>query len=213
MIIALSTNNAHKAKEIEQILLVNRIDGVRIVLPNELLDTPFDVEENGSTLEENASIKANALFYAINKDKNRNLLQFNQESIPVVADDTGLEVAALNGAPGVYSARFAGLPANDANNRKLLLAKLGGASDRSARFRTALCLKSESGEMIFEGICNGRIIETETGFNGFGYDSLFVPDGFSKTFAELSDEEKNAISHRGRAVENFLIYLREELGR
>lgn len=211
MVIALSTNNAHKAKEIEQILLVNRIEGIRVVLPNELLDTPFDVDENGSSLEENASIKANSLYYAINKDKNRNLLAFGQELIPVIADDTGLEVAALGGAPGVHSARFAGLPANDANNRKLLLAKLEGATDRSARFRTALCLKSDAGEMIFEGICNGQIVEVETGFNGFGYDSLFVPEGYANTFAELSDEEKNKISHRGRAVENFLIYVREEL--
>jgi XTP/dITP diphosphohydrolase len=214
MILALSTNNKHKAKEIEQIFLANHLDNWHLILPRDVLDTPFDVEENGSTLEENASIKANALFYEINRDTNRNRVMFGQEILPVIADDTGLEVFALNCAPGVYSARYSGLPANDARNRQKLLADLDAFSgpQRRAQFRTALCLKTKNFEKFFIGICKGEIIDHETGENGFGYDSLFMPEGYDKTFAEMVDEDKNAISHRGRAIMNLIYFLREESG-
>jgi XTP/dITP diphosphohydrolase len=147
-----------------------------------------DIDEDAPTLEGNAIIKAVEIA--------------NHASEWAIADDTGLEVEALNGAPGVRSARFAGEHATDAENRALLLVKLEGATNRSARFRTVVALVSSKGDIHFVGgECAGTIAESERGDSGFGYDSLFIPtDGDGRTFAEMSGPEKDAVSHRGRAI-------------
>lgn len=147
-----------------------------------------DVDEDAPTLEGNAILKANAV-----------ALFSGQWAI---ADDTGLEVPALNGEPGVRSARYAGDGASDADNRRLLLARLEGVADRRARFRTVVAVMSPSGEFHFvTGECEGRIAHEERGTNGFGYDAVFVPEeGDGRTFAEMDSDEKDALSHRGRAL-------------
>ena len=146
-----------------------------------------DVVEDAGTLVGNARLKARAILAA--------------SGTASVADDTGLEVAALNGAPGVETAVYAGEGCTDADNRGKLLRALSGAADRSARFVTVVLVAwSDGSETIVEGVCNGRIAETERGDRGFGFDPLFVPDdGDGRTFAQMTSEEKNAVSHRGRA--------------
>jgi len=146
-----------------------------------------DVVEDAGTLVGNARLKARAILAAT--------------GTAAVADDTGLEVAALNGAPGVDTAVYAGAGCTDADNRGKLLGALAGAADRSARFVTVVLVAWPDGsETIVEGVCNGRIAEAERGDRGFGFDPLFVPDdGDGRTFAQMSSEEKNAVSHRGRA--------------
>ncbi|HET6874825.1 MAG TPA: RdgB/HAM1 family non-canonical purine NTP pyrophosphatase [Acidimicrobiales bacterium] len=175
----LATANRDKAAEIEAILgpgvgLVPRPDSVG------------DVDETGETLEENARLKAKALVDATGR--------------PAIADDTGLEVRALDGRPGVYSARFAGPDATYADNVALLLREMNGVADRRARFRTvALALWPDGREVVAEGAVEGTIVQEARGTNGFGYDPVFEPDGTGRTFAEMSVDEKNAVSHRGRA--------------
>lgn len=173
--------NPKKVEELSRLLpawvqLLSRPDGVG------------DVEETAPTLEGNATIKAVEIAQAA-RDW-------------ALADDTGLLVDALNGDPGVRSARFAGDSATDADNRALLLERLNGLANRSARFKTVLAVVHPSGEMHFvSGECVGTIAESERGDNGFGYDSIFIPnDGDGRTFAEMSAAEKDAVSHRGRAL-------------
>ena len=180
MRLVLATANPDKAAEIQQIL------GAGITLLPRPPEVP-DVDETGSTLEENARLKARALFEATGEG--------------AVADDTGLEVAALGGAPGVYSARYAGATATYADNVAKLVTSLDGAADRSARFRTvALAVLADGREVIAEGVVDGVIAEHPRGTSGFGYDPLFVPvEGDGRTFAEMSASEKHALSHRGRA--------------
>jgi XTP/dITP diphosphohydrolase len=182
--VLVSTRNAHKLVEIRQIL------GPSF----ELLDLSSvpalgEVEETGTTFEENAALKALAAS-----------AHFDGW---VLADDSGLEVDALGGAPGVYSARFSGEGATDVTNRALLLEKLATvpAHERSARFRCVIAL-ARGGEVLahFSGSVEGAIISSEKGEGGFGYDPLFVPEGFGETFAELGAETKNRLSHRGRAL-------------
>lgn len=146
-----------------------------------------DVVEDAGTLVGNARLKARAILEATGK--------------PAVADDTGLEVAALDGAPGVDTAIYAGEGCTDADNRRKLLGALSGMADRSARFVTVVLVAWPDGsETIVEGVCSGRIAEAERGDRGFGFDPLFAPDhGDGRTFAEMTAEEKNAVSHRGRA--------------
>ena len=156
-----------------------------------LLPRPVDLavpDEDAPTLEGNALIKANAV--AVHTGE------------WAIADDTGLEVEALGGAPGVRSARYAGDEADDAANRALLLARLEGVADRRARFRTVVAVMSPTGEFhLLRGECAGTIASAERGANGFGYDPVFVPDeGDGRTFAEMSDDEKDALSHRARAL-------------
>ena len=147
----------------------------------------MEVEETGSTLEENALLKAREVAAAA--------------GMPALADDTGLEVDALGGAPGVYSARYAGEQASYIDNCRKLVRELAHTENRVAVFRTVIALAFPSGEAeTVEGCCPGRIGREMRGEKGFGYDPLFIPDGESRTFAELSLEEKNAISHRGRAL-------------
>ena len=174
-----ATHNQHKIREISQIL-----PGFEIVP-----DDPEGVEENAPDFAGNALIKVHAI----------------AERHPgewCMADDSGLEVRALGGAPGVHSARYAGEPCNTSANNALLLKNLEGKTDRRARFTCCCALVDPSGEeMVVHGHCPGRIAEKASGSEGFGYDPLFIPDGYDKSFAELSADEKNAISHRGRALE------------
>ncbi len=182
--------NPDKVAEIEALL-----DGVVELLPRPA-DVP-DVIEDADTLEGNARLKAAAICAAT--------------GLPAVADDTGLEVAALGGAPGVYTARFAGEQATYADNRAKLIESLTGAEDRSARFRTvALLLYPDGAEIVAEGVCAGLIPTAERGARGFGYDAVFQPvDGDGRTFAEMTEDEKHAVSHRGRAFRALAVLIGE----
>ena len=126
-----------------------------------------------------------------------------------ISDDTGLEVDALGGEPGVRSARYATDGHDDEANKRLLLERMASVDDRSARFRTAIALIAGDEEILFEGVVRGAISREEMGSNGFGYDPIFVPEGFDRSFAQMTDDEKNAVSHRGRAVRKLVDYLRE----
>lgn len=184
MKLLIATRNAHKLTEIKDIFDLPELE---IVSALDYSDIP-DVVEDGATLEANAVKKAVTLALAT--------------GLRAMADDTGLEVTALNGAPGVYSARYAGEPPDYTANNQKLLAELNGVEDRSARFRCVIALAEPDGRAQYvEGVCLGNIMHELRGTNGFGYDPLFVPDGCDRTFAELSSAEKNRISHRGRALE------------
>jgi XTP/dITP diphosphohydrolase len=186
--IVFATNNQHKLKEVQK-LLKNSVELLS------LKDIGFneDIAEDYNTLEENASQKA---WYIYNRFKT-----------DCFADDTGLEVDALNGEPGVFSARFAGEHKSSTDNIKKLLENLKSASNRSAQFRTVISLILNGEEMRFEGIVRGNIIDSCIGSDGFGYDPIFVPDGYKQTFAEMDLDLKNEISHRGIAVKKLTSYL------
>ena len=179
MKLIVATHNQHKIREISQILPDFDI----------VADDPEGVEENAPDFVGNALIKVRAI-------------AAKHAGCWCLADDSGLEVAALGGAPGVRSARYAGEPSNTPANNALLLKNLTGVTDRRANFTCAIALVDPSGaEHTAVGRCFGRIAETPSGSAGFGYDPLFVPDGHNVSFADLSADEKNAISHRGRALE------------
>lgn len=199
MKLVFASNNKHKLSEVRQILP----EQVEVV---SLKDVGFvqEIEETGATLEENSLLKANAVWEWL--DKNRLLSSVDG----VFADDTGLEIAALGGAPGVRTARWAGDEACDVNNRQKALRELMGKEDRSARFRTVVSLIVQGKTQQVEGVVNGRIALQEEGNGGFGYDPVFVPEGYEKTFASLPTEVKNAISHRGRAMEKLCEILKKE---
>ncbi|MBQ8387099.1 MAG: RdgB/HAM1 family non-canonical purine NTP pyrophosphatase [Paludibacteraceae bacterium] len=199
MKLVFASNNKHKLSEVRQILP----EQVEVV---SLKDVGFvqEIEETGATLEENSLLKANAVWEWL--DKNRLLGAVDG----VFADDTGLEIAALGGAPGVRTARWAGDEACDVNNRQKALRELMGKEDRSARFRTVVSLIVQGKTQQVEGVVNGRIALQEEGNGGFGYDPVFVPEGYEKTFASLPTEVKNAISHRGRAMEKLCEILKKE---
>ena len=199
MKLVFASNNKHKLSEVRQILP----EQVEVV---SLKDVGFvqEIEETGATLEENSLLKANAVWEWL--DKNRLLGAVDG----VFADDTGLEIAALGGAPGVRTARWAGDEACDMNNRQKALRELMGKEDRSARFRTVVSLIVQGKTQQVEGVVNGRIALQEEGNGGFGYDPVFVPEGYEKTFASLPTEVKNAISHRGRAMEKLCEILKKE---
>jgi XTP/dITP diphosphohydrolase len=187
-----ATNNKHKLEEVGDILK-ERVD----ILSLNDIDCHDDIPETADTLEGNALIKAHYIYDKYHKN--------------CFADDTGLEVEALGGAPGVYSARYAGGEGHDseANMTKLLI-NLEGEANRKARFRTVVALIIDGEEHLFEGIVEGRIIDERRGGQGFGYDPIFVPDGFDKTFAELGEEVKNTISHRSRAVNKLCEFLKHQ---
>ncbi len=191
--ILIASNNSHKITEIKTLL--KDINDISIL---SLVDIGINTEviEDGNTLEENALIKAKAI-YEISK-------------IPCVSDDTGLFVDALNGEPGVYSARYAGANASYHDNCvKLLSNMISLPSDkRTAGFESVICFYlNEKEYYFFKGICKGRIISIESGTNGFGYDPLFVPEGYEITFAEMTDAEKNKISHRAKSLKEFITFL------
>lgn len=183
-----ATHNAHKVDEVRAILPAS----VELVGPA-ALGCHDEIPETGDTLRDNALQKVQYIH--------------DRFGVDCFADDTGLEVEALDGAPGVYSARYAGEPADFAKNRAKLLAALAGISNRRAQFRTVVSLILNDKTYFFEGIVTGRIIAEERGVGGFGYDSVFVPDGYDKTFAELPAAVKNSISHRARAMEQLNTFL------
>ena len=199
MRILIGSNNQHKVGEMSAILRSIFSEELSVQLPRDLPTFPTDIDECGDTLEANAMIKA--------------LEMYEATAQPCLADDTGLEVAALNGRPGVFSARFAGEDATDADNRALLLRELRGMDDRTAQFRTVICFYDGFRPIFAEGVCAGRILDEERGEGGFGYDPVFMPDGDTRSFAEMPAAEKNAISHRGRALQQMarmLETLRDE---
>ncbi|MCH2199285.1 MAG: RdgB/HAM1 family non-canonical purine NTP pyrophosphatase [Flavobacteriales bacterium] len=188
--IVFATNNENKRIEVAQMLG----DAYHIRTLQDFGITE-DIPEDAPTLEGNAKIKAR--FIAEKYDVN------------VFADDTGLEVDALDGAPGVITARYAGPAKRAEDNMAKLLTELQGKEDRSAQFRTAICLIIDGEEHLFEGICRGAITEAKSGSEGFGYDPVFTPVGETRTFAEMEQAEKNLISHRGLAVQKLITFLRE----
>ncbi|MBR9859263.1 RdgB/HAM1 family non-canonical purine NTP pyrophosphatase [bacterium] len=186
-----ATQNPNKLAEIRQKLDSIEVEGLDPDLfPDELLET-------GETLEENARQKVEQV-YAKTKAN-------------CFADDTGLEVEALNNAPGVYSARYAGEEKSDSANIQKLLEELAGKENRKARFRTVISLLWDGEFYEFEGICSGIISEELKGDQGFGYDPVFVPEGYDRSFAEMSMEEKGAISHRGLAVEALIQFIKSKI--
>ena len=189
--IVFATNNAHKLNEVRAIL------GEKIeVLSLKEIDCYDDIPETADTLEGNAFLKARYIY--------------ERYGVDCFADDTGLEVEALNGAPGVFSARYAGGEGHNSEaNMQKLLKELDGKENRKAQFRTAICLIMNGEEYLFEGIVKGEIIEEKRGGAGFGYDPIFVPEGYDLTFAELGNDIKNTISHRARAVEKLCSFLKE----
>ena len=184
MKLLVATRNRHKLEEILQIFA---LPGLELLAADEVPGLPEEVVEDAETFEGNALKKARELCAA--------------SGLWTLADDSGLEVAALGNAPGVYSARYAGEPCSYPANNAKLLRELKGVADRRARFRCAIALCAPDGrEWTVEGRCAGHIIGEERGANGFGYDPLFVPDGYGQTFAELDGGVKNRISHRGIAL-------------
>jgi XTP/dITP diphosphohydrolase len=192
--LVIATKNVGKIKELEKLLADLP---VRLRSLNDFADV-IEPEETGMTFSENAILKAHS--YA------------GQTGIPALADDSGLEVEALSGAPGVLSARYAGASATDANRIEKLLREVKETNDanRRARFVCAMAIADAAGETRFvaEGVCGGVIASTRRGANGFGYDPVFIPDGFSETFGELSGDIKQQISHRARASRKIIQYLR-----
>lgn len=189
MKILFASQNVNKVKEISK-LLPNHIEIIG------LKDIGFtqDIPETAETLEGNAIMKAKYLA--------------SQLDYPIFADDTGLEIEVLNGEPGVYSARYAGEDKNADKNMDLVLEKLKGESQRSAQFRTVISLEINGENYCFEGKVEGEICIERSGAEGFGYDPIFKPNGYTTTFAEMSMDEKNKISHRGLAVSKFVEFLK-----
>lgn len=181
----LASGNPHKIEELTDLLAPFSLQ----LRSTKEIPNAHEVEEDQPTLEGNALKKAR--------------FWFDATGVPALADDTGLEVHALGGAPGVYSARYAGEHVTYQDNVDKLLREMKGKTDRRARFRTVLTLVTADGEYTWEGVCDGVITEHPAGGGGFGYDPVFRPDGYGETFAELSPAEKNRISHRGRALQAF----------
>ena len=186
-----STNNPHKIAEIRTVIgdhfniITLQEAGINIDIPE-----PFD------TLEENASEKSGTIYRMTGQD--------------CFSEDTGLETTALNGEPGVKSARYAGEGRSMEDNIQKLLQNLVGFENRNARFRTIISLWLNGSEWLFEGVCEGSIITEKRGENGFGYDPIFLPDGSDKTFAEMNMEEKNMFSHRKKAIEKLIAFLNKK---
>lgn len=196
-LLIMATNNEHKLKEVRQILDYKDI----LIKGLEEVGCYDDIPETADTLEGNALLKARYMY--------------SHYGVDCFADDTGLEVEALDGQPGVFTARFGQMNgygnSHDADaNMQCLLDKLQGKENRKARFRTVIALVCEGKEYIFEGIVEGEILTEKSGQEGFGYDPIFSPEGKGISFAEMSAEEKNQISHRGRAVEKLIAWLKTE---
>ena len=185
-----ATNNAHKLDEISAIL------GEKVeLLSLKDIHCDIDIPETSDTLEGNAMLKAEYIY--------------EHYGLDCFADDTGLEVEALNGEPGVYSARYAGGERHNAEaNMQKLLQNMQGVQNRKAQFRTVICLITNGKKHLFEGVVKGEIIKEKRGDSGFGYDPIFMPQGYEQTFAELGNETKNKISHRALAVEKLCRFLK-----
>lgn len=187
--ICLATNNQGKAKELREMLG----EAFDILTLQDIGCTEY-IEETANTFQGNSLIKAQHVF--------------DNYKIDCIADDSGLEVDALNGAPGVYSARYAGEHGNHSKNMDKLLTALEGEENRRAQFRTVVTFMKNGKPVQFEGIVKGQITLEKTGNGGFGYDPIFMPDGFDRTFAEMTSEEKNPISHRGKAIKALFEHLK-----
>ena len=188
MKLVFATNNLHKLREVQE-MLSNSIE----VLSLKDIGCFEEIEENENTLEGNAKLKADYITQKYGFD--------------CFADDTGLEVEALNGKPGVYSARYAGEHGNAEKNNEKLLIELQNKSSRKAKFRTIIALNLTNKQYLFEGICDGEILNDKIGVKGFGYDPIFKPSNASCSFAEMISEEKNKISHRGIAIQELVQFL------
>ncbi|MBA5791324.1 non-canonical purine NTP diphosphatase [Flavobacterium sp. xlx-214] len=188
MKIIFASNNKNKVQEIQ-----NQVPKSIQIVTLEEIGCTEDIEETATTIEGNAIIKANYIT--------------EKYGLPCFADDTGLEIEALNGEPGVYSARYAGEDKNADKNMDLVLEKLSTSTNRNAQFKTVIALNIDNQQILFTGIVEGKIRNEKTGTNGFGYDPIFEPENLGKTFAEMTMEEKNKMSHRGRAVEQLVIFL------
>jgi XTP/dITP diphosphohydrolase len=186
-----ATHNAHKVAEIMPLVP----QGITVISLKEAGITR-EIEEPFDTLEENAEEKSSVIFALTGKD--------------CFSEDTGLEVEALNGAPGVRSSRYAGDGATHDENIALLLANLNGVSNRKARFRTVISLQWRGREYFFEGMCKGNITHEKSGEQGFGYDPVFVPEGADKTFAQMTREEKARFSHRAKALAQLIVFLKTQ---
>ncbi len=182
-----ATNNQNKLKEVQAMLTNFKIISLAEI------NCSDDIPETAKTLEGNAIIKANFITEKYN--------------LNCFGDDTGLEVEALNNEPGVYSARYAGEENNAEENIKKLLKELGDNPNRKAQFRTSIALNINEKQYIFEGICKGTILKEKQGKKGFGYDAIFIPEGYNKSFAEMTINEKSSISHRGKAIEKLVMFL------
>lgn len=191
MKLVFATNNQHKLDEVQKITA-----GHTEIVSLAAIDCHDDIPETADTLEGNALQKARYI-----KDK------FGYDCF---ADDTGLEVEALNNAPGVYSARYAGPAKDSVENMKKVLREMEGISDRKACFRTVIALIQGKEEHLFEGRVDGKILTAQQGEAGFGYDPIFQPEGFDLSFAEMPMDEKNKISHRGRAIQQLIAFLKEQ---
>jgi XTP/dITP diphosphohydrolase len=188
MEIVFASNNAHKVEEVRAKLPASfKVLSLREVIGD------VDIPETGTTLDANAAIKARYLYERTGKN--------------CFADDTGLEITALDGEPGVYSARYAGEGCSFDDNMNKVLRNMEGKADRSARFRTVICLILDGEEHYFAGEVKGQMLEQRVGEKGFGYDPIFQPDGHAETFAQMSMEQKNTISHRGKAVAQLVEFL------
>ena len=191
MKLVFATNNRHKLDEVRAIVG----DRVEVLSLNDI-ECHDEIPETADTLQGNALIKARYIY--------------DKYGLNCFADDTGLEVEALSGEPGVYSARYAGEECSSEANMQKLLHNLTGKSNRNAQFRTVIALIINGEEKLFNGIVKGSITEEKRGDSGFGYDPIFIPEGFSESFAQMSSEQKNSISHRYRATEQLSNYLKEK---
>ena len=193
--IILATRNIHKARELQTLI---RDFDVKIHTLDDI-STEIILREDGDTFEANALQKARIVHH--------------QTKLPSLADDSGLEVFFLNGRPGVFSARYAGVEATDEKNNRKLLDEMCGVSPRRrrAQFRSVLALVGDGLEELAEGLCPGRLGEIPVGTNGFGYDPIFIPDGYTKTYAQLTSEEKNRISHRARSFSKMIPVMKLKL--
>lgn len=188
MKLVFATQNQNKIKEIQELIPV-----ALEILSLKSIGCYDDIDETETTIEGNSILKANYIT--------------NKYGHCCFADDSGLEVEALDGAPGVFSARYAGEPSNDQANMEKLLTNLNGKTNRKAQFKTVICLNIDGQQHLFRGICTGKIITEKRGAGGFGYDPIFVPDGYNLTFAEMSLEIKNQISHRAIAIKQLINFL------
>lgn len=191
MKLVFATHNLHKLKEVRPLLP----DSIELLSLTDIGCTR-EIPETGTSLEENAKIKADFVTHTYGYD--------------CFSDDTGLLVDLLSGAPGVYSARYAGNHKSDADNRAKLLLELGGSKERSAHFKTVIHLNLKGRSHVFTGIVQGAITDREYGSGGFGYDAVFRPEGRAETFAQLPEATKSAIGHRGRAIQELVIFLKKE---
>ncbi|MFC2109821.1 non-canonical purine NTP diphosphatase [Bacteroidota bacterium] len=187
MKIVFATNNINKLKEVRALLPKLELLSLQDIQCFE------DIPETAKTIEGNSMLKANYIT--------------SKYGLSCFADDTGLEINALNGAPGVYSARYAGQENNASKNMEKVLKELESFTDRTAQFKTVITLNLNGEQHLFEGICKGTILKNLSGNEGFGYDPIFQPDGYTKSFAEMNMSEKGAISHRGLAVQKLISFL------